>query len=127
MTSALIQVFQKPRFSHEPSLERRLALLEALTLDPTKIQSIGITGSNGKGSTAHMLSAILSGHGIKTGLFTSPHLIIPNERFRINGKAIPENELKHLAREVLTQAENIEKKLSQIELWERMKPKPTDS
>jgi len=51
---------------------------------------IHIAGTNGKGSTAAMLASILNVYGIKTGLFTSPHLIKPNERVRIGQKMIPD-------------------------------------
>ena len=49
---------------------------------------IHIAGTNGKGSTAAMLAAILNAYGYKTGLFTSPHLIRPNERIRVGGQLV---------------------------------------
>ncbi len=52
---------------------------------------IHIAGTNGKGSTAAMLATILNAHGVKTGLFTSPHLLIPNERIRIGDVLIPDD------------------------------------
>lgn len=55
----------------------------------TKFPSIHIAGTNGKGSTSHMLSAILQQAGYKTGLYTSPHLHDFRERIRINGQMIP--------------------------------------
>ncbi|MCF7905043.1 MAG: bifunctional folylpolyglutamate synthase/dihydrofolate synthase [Candidatus Marinimicrobia bacterium] len=51
---------------------------------------IHIAGTNGKGSTAAMLAAILNAYGHKTGLFTSPHLIKPNERIRIGNQLVPD-------------------------------------
>ncbi|MRG44002.1 bifunctional folylpolyglutamate synthase/dihydrofolate synthase [Chitinophaga sp. SYP-B3965] len=56
----------------------------------TKFPSVHIAGTNGKGSTSHMLSAILQQAGYKTGLYTSPHLHDFRERIRINGAMIPE-------------------------------------
>lgn len=56
-------------------------------------RSIHIAGTNGKGSTSHMLAAILQQNGYKTGLYTSPHLRDFRERIRINGQMIPENEV----------------------------------
>lgn len=56
----------------------------------TKFPSVHIAGTNGKGSTSHMLSAILQQAGYKTGLYTSPHLYDFRERIRINGEVIPE-------------------------------------
>src|SRR5450432_3714349 len=55
-----------------------------------KFKSIHIAGTNGKGSTSHMLAAILQKAGFKTGLYTSPHLHDFRERIRINGQMIPE-------------------------------------
>lgn len=56
-----------------------------------KIKAIHIAGTNGKGSTAHMLSSIFQEAGYKTGLYTSPHLKDFRERIKINGKNIPKD------------------------------------
>ncbi|MGX5816811.1 bifunctional folylpolyglutamate synthase/dihydrofolate synthase [Chitinophaga lutea] len=56
----------------------------------SKFPSIHIAGTNGKGSTSHMLAAVLQQAGFKTGLYTSPHLRDFRERIRINGAFIPE-------------------------------------
>lgn len=58
-----------------------------------KFRSIHIAGTNGKGSTSHMLAAILQKAGHKTGLYTSPHLHDFRERIRINGQMIPEKQV----------------------------------
>src|SRR5579859_30609 len=55
-----------------------------------KFPSVHIAGTNGKGSTSHMLAAIFQAAGYKTGLYTSPHLKDFRERIRINGKMIGE-------------------------------------
>ena len=55
-----------------------------------KFKSIHIAGTNGKGSTAHMLASILQDAGYKTGLYTSPHLKDFRERIKINGQMISE-------------------------------------
>ena len=51
--------------------------------------SIHIAGTNGKGSTAHMLAAVLQSAGLRTGLYTSPHLTDFRERIKIDGQMIP--------------------------------------
>ena len=56
-------------------------------------RSVHVAGTNGKGSTSHMLSAILQTAGYKTGLYTSPHLRDFRERIRINGEMISEREV----------------------------------
>lgn len=68
-------------------------------------KSIHIAGTNGKGSTSHMLAAILQTAGYKTGLYTSPHLKDFRERIRIDGEMIPEQEV---VRFVNSQRSNIE-------------------
>ena len=58
-----------------------------------KFRSIHLAGTNGKGSTASIASKILQISGYKVGLYTSPHLINFNERIRIDGKPISNNEI----------------------------------
>lgn len=58
-----------------------------------KFKSVHIAGTNGKGSSAHMLAAILQSAGCKTGLYTSPHLKSFTERIKINGQEITEAEV----------------------------------
>jgi dihydrofolate synthase/folylpolyglutamate synthase len=70
-------------------LTNTLALCEHLGQPQRKFPCIHIAGTNGKGSTAHMLSAIFTAAGFKTGLYTSPHYRDFRERIKINGKLIP--------------------------------------
>ena len=65
-------------------------LCEALGQPHEKFKSIHIAGTNGKGSTSHMLAAVFQESGYKTGLYTSPHLIDFRERIRINGQVVSE-------------------------------------
>ena len=58
-----------------------------------KFPSIHVGGTNGKGSTGHMIASVLQSAGYKVGLYTSPHLKDFRERIRINGKPIPEAEV----------------------------------
>ncbi len=71
-------------------LTNTIALCKSLDNPQNKFKSIHIAGTNGKGSTSHMLAAILQTAGYKTGLYTSPHLKDFRERIRINGKMITE-------------------------------------
>src|SRR5450432_1697117 len=64
------------------------ALCERLGQPQNKFQSVHIAGTNGKGSTAAMLDSILRAAGLRTGLYTSPHLERINERIRLDGKDI---------------------------------------
>ena len=68
--------------------------------EPQKnFKSIHVAGTNGKGSSSHMLASILAEAGYKVGLYTSPHLKDFRERIRINGKMIPEKEVVLFIRE----------------------------
>ena len=58
-----------------------------------EFKSIHLAGTNGKGSTASIIAKILQNTGLKVGLYTSPHLINFNERIRINGHPISNNEI----------------------------------
>ena len=70
-------------------LTNTLALCEELGNPQHKFKSVHVAGTNGKGSTSHMLAAILQSAGYKTGLYTSPHLKEFTERIRINGEEVP--------------------------------------
>ncbi|MGA2965264.1 MAG: folylpolyglutamate synthase/dihydrofolate synthase family protein [Terriglobales bacterium] len=71
-------------------------LLAALGHPENKFPSVLVAGTNGKGSTAATLASILQASGLKTGLYTSPHLIRINERIRIDGEAIGDQDFATL-------------------------------
>lgn len=73
-----------------------------------KFKSIHIGGTNGKGSSSHMLAAILQIAGYKTGLYTSPHLKDFRERIRINGKMISEQDVLGFVNDNYEFIENLE-------------------
>lgn len=77
-----------------------LKALEHFKNPQKKLNVIHITGTNGKGSTAAMTAEVLKRAGYKTGLFTSPHLVRFNERIKINGQEISDEELLSLITEV---------------------------
>lgn len=79
--------------AYKPGLTRILALCEALGHPQKACPMIHIAGTNGKGSTASLLSAILQSAGYNVGLHTSPHLTSFTERARINGSPMPDNSL----------------------------------
>ncbi len=71
-------------------------LLKELGNPQRKFRSVHIAGTNGKGSTAAMLAAVLTAAGYRTGLYTSPHLINFEERIRIDGRPIPRKSVAEL-------------------------------
>ncbi|MEJ7586114.1 MAG: folylpolyglutamate synthase/dihydrofolate synthase family protein [Ferruginibacter sp.] len=88
---------QLPMFSrigaaaYKEDLHNTISLCNALDNPQNKFRSIHVAGTNGKGSTSHMLAAILQQAGYKTGLYTSPHLKNFKERIRINGQMVDES------------------------------------
>ncbi len=76
--------------AYKKDLHNTRALCEQLGNPQQKFRTIHVGGTNGKGSTSHMLAAILQKAGYKTGLYTSPHLKDFRERIRINGEMVPE-------------------------------------
>ena len=91
-----LPVFQKTGSSaYKPGLDRIKKLLISLKNPEKSFKSIHIAGTNGKGSTAHLLSSIIQESGYKVGLFSSPHLIDFRERIKINGKLILKKEVKN--------------------------------
>ena len=84
---------RSPDFSRQArlyNLDRITLLLETLGNPHDRLQVVHIAGSKGKGSTAALIASVLTHAGYKTGLFTSPHLITPRERCRIDGDLISE-------------------------------------
>ena len=83
-------MFDLPKYGDGICLARLAELLDALGINRARLQrhSVVVTGSNGKGSTAAMCAAIGRAHGLRTGLFTSPHLLRFNERIRIDDAEI---------------------------------------
>lgn len=90
---------QLPMFQHQgrKALNHKLDNIKALTAilnhPEKKFKSLHIAGTNGKGSSSHMLASVLQQAGYKVGLYTSPHLKDFRERIKINGKEIPEKEV----------------------------------
>jgi dihydrofolate synthase/folylpolyglutamate synthase len=78
--------------SHKFDLAHMRVLLEALNHPERKFPGILIAGTNGKGSTAATLASILRASGLRTGLYTSPHLVRINERIRISGSEISDDD-----------------------------------
>jgi dihydrofolate synthase/folylpolyglutamate synthase len=92
-------------------LERIALLLELLGNPHTQFASIHVGGTSGKGSTATMTAAILQSTGLKTGLHTSPHLQILNERHQINGKIAPTSTLLALFAEMEPLFDEVDRRL----------------
>ncbi|MCB0402518.1 MAG: bifunctional folylpolyglutamate synthase/dihydrofolate synthase [Flavobacteriales bacterium] len=79
--------------AYKTDLTNTLQLCEILEHPETGFRSIHVAGTNGKGSTSHMLASVLQQAGYRVGLYTSPHLKDFRERIKINGEMIPEDEV----------------------------------
>ena len=79
--------------AYKPGLENTLRLMAQVGNPHEKLRAIHVAGTNGKGSTSHLIAAALQASGLRVGLFTSPHLVSLTERIRINGVPIPEAEV----------------------------------
>jgi dihydrofolate synthase/folylpolyglutamate synthase len=88
------------RFGIQPGLERIRALLERVGNPHRKYPVVLVGGTNGKGSVVEFVATILRTAGYRTGSYTSPHLYRYNERIRINGVEISDEDLLRLLREV---------------------------
>ena len=80
-------------FGIKLGLDSIRTLLGELGQPQTSYRNIHVAGTNGKGSVAATIDALLGAAGVRSGLFTSPHLVRPNERVRILGQDIGSDEL----------------------------------
>jgi dihydrofolate synthase/folylpolyglutamate synthase len=93
--------------SHKFDLEHMRVLLQEMDHPERRFHCVLIAGTNGKGSTAATLASILRSSGLKTGLYTSPHLVRINERIRVNGEEISDDDFAALQGEVDRIAERL--------------------
>jgi dihydrofolate synthase/folylpolyglutamate synthase len=93
--------------AHKFDLAHMRVLLQGMDRPERRFPSVLIAGTNGKGSTAATLASILRASGLKTGLYTSPHLVRINERIRVDGKEISDDEFASLHGEVDRVAEKL--------------------
>ena len=92
-------------FGMMPGLATTRKLCEVLGNPQKKFKTIHVVGTNGKGSTSYYLAGILQAHGVKTGLYTSPHLVNMRERIRVNDLPINDESLDRLIMQVKSAAE----------------------
>lgn len=109
-------IHQEAWTGRKPSLSRTLELLERVGDPHKKLKYVHITGTNGKGSTAAMLSSALSAAGLKTGLYTSPHLWRFHERFQVDGQPIPDEALGRIAEWVIAAGRGMDDPATEFEL-----------
>ncbi len=95
-------MFNLERFGIKLGLDNITEFLGRIGNPSRELKSVHVTGTNGKGSVCVFVSEILRKHGLKVGLYTSPHLVDFRERIRINGREISEKEVVRLGSELRT-------------------------
>lgn len=93
--------------AYKPSLDNTIALCEAIGNPQKQFKTVHIGGTNGKGSSSHMIASILQLSGYKTGLYTSPHLLDFRERIKIDGGMIPPQEIVEFVAQNLSTIQKI--------------------
>ena len=108
-------MFDLPKYGDGICLARMAGLLEALGIDRVRLQRMSavVTGSNGKGSTAAMCAQIGRAYGLRTGLFTSPHLLRFNERIQVDGVEIGDDTVLRLKLQVDAAIAEVSKRIGQ--------------
>ena len=102
--------------AYKKNLSNIYTLLEKLDDPHKKFKSVHIAGTNGKGTCAHAIAAILQLAGYKTGLYTSPHLKSFTERIKINGRRINESFVVDFVSGIKDTIEKIEPSFFEIKL-----------
>lgn len=113
---ALAAIHQTPWEKSVPGLKRIGELLRLLGNPQDTLQYVHIAGSNGKGSVAAMTASVLQQAGYITGLCTSPYITRFNERIRVNGISIPDEDVVAVTEKVLLCAQKMQERPTEFEL-----------
>ncbi len=100
--------------AYKKDLTNTLSLCESIGNPQRKFKTIHIAGTNGKGSTSHMLAAVLQSAGYKTGLYTSPHLKDFRERIKVNGEMCHEDFVIDFTQGILPMIQEIQPSFFEI-------------
>lgn len=106
---ALNFIHSRDKFGSRPGMERIESLCNAFDNPQDKLKYVHVAGTNGKGSTCHMIASVLSESGYKVGLFTSPFVVDFRERIQINGEMISQEDLAEIISEVKPVVEKLSK------------------
>ncbi len=100
--------------AYKKDLGNTLALCAALGIPQHSFKSIHVAGTNGKGSTSHMIASVLQANGYSTGLYTSPHLLDFRERIRVDGQMVTEEFVVDFVERIREQLETIKPSFFEI-------------
>ncbi|HWP51353.1 MAG TPA: folylpolyglutamate synthase/dihydrofolate synthase family protein [Clostridia bacterium] len=113
---ALAAIHQTPWEKSVPGLKRIEELMRLLGNPQDTLKFVHIAGSNGKGSVAAMTASVLQQAGYVTGLCTSPYIARFNERIRINGVSIPDDDLVAVTEKAIACAQKMQQRPTEFEL-----------
>ena len=99
-SSAVAYLYRLQKHGIKLGLETITALTVRLGMPQSRYRTLHIAGTNGKGSTAAMVAAMLQAAGYRVGLYTSPHLVEFRERIRVNGEMIAESQVAQLTEQL---------------------------
>src|SRR5438067_13318418 len=105
----------------KPGLERMQFLCDLLDDPQHKAPASHLAGTNGKGSTARMISSVLEAGGLSTGMFLSPYLQMPTEAFVLDGRPVTTDEFASLMTELVPYFELMERKLGEAPAYFEIK------
>jgi dihydrofolate synthase/folylpolyglutamate synthase len=103
---AINYLYGLQKYGIKLGLEKTGIILSQLGNPQKDFLSIHVAGTNGKGSVSAMTASVLMAHGLKVGLFTSPHLVSFTERIRINNEQLSESDVVSLTEEIKSQISN---------------------
>ncbi len=109
VAAALERMYRRTTHGIRPGLEMIRALLAEIGHPENDLVCLHVAGTNGKGSVCAMMESVLRAAGLRTGLYTSPHLVRFNERIRVHGRSISDVDLARLLEYVEPATERVEK------------------
>lgn len=107
---ALNFIHSRNKFGSRPGMERIEALCNAFGNPQDELKFVHVAGTNGKGSTCHMIASVLKESGYRVGLFTSPFVIDFRERIQLNSEMISQNDLADVISELKPVVESLSQK-----------------
>jgi dihydrofolate synthase/folylpolyglutamate synthase len=114
--AAIARLERALTFGINPSLDGITALMQALGMDRTECPCVQVTGTNGKTSVTRMTGALLTAHGYRTGVYTSPHLVSYTERIVLEGRQIGKRKFAQYLTDVFDVADTMDREFTEFEL-----------
>ncbi|HHJ98410.1 MAG TPA: bifunctional folylpolyglutamate synthase/dihydrofolate synthase, partial [Actinobacteria bacterium] len=114
--AAIARLERALTFGINPSLDGIRALMDALGMAEMACSCVQVTGTNGKTSVTRMTGALLTAHGYRTGVYTSPHLVSYTERITVDGRQIGKRKFAQYLTDVFDAADTMDREFTEFEL-----------